>query len=200
VTVEQSTHSPTWNLHGVGPRLANRSRRLSSLAVSNVNRSTEDGLTGIRANRREPGTGQSQQALPPSNISDNDINLLRKDLRSAQKQIIAANVPLTDAEAQKFWPVYEQHNAEKVKINDDKLLVIKDYAANFQNLTDYQAETLVNKWAQVDQSAVQLRTKYIPMFQKVLPGKKATLFFQLDRRLGVLLDLQLASEIPLVEP
>jgi hypothetical protein len=86
-----------------------------------------------------------------------------------------------------------------VKINDDKLLVIKDYAANFQNLIDYQAETLVNQWAQVDQSAVQLRTKYIPMIQKVLPGKKAALFFQLERRLGVLLDLQLASEIPLVE-
>jgi hypothetical protein len=73
--------------------------------------------------------------------------------------------------------VYEQYNAEKVKINDDKLLLIKDYAANFQNLTDYQAETLVKKWAQVDQSAVPLRTKYIPMFQKVLPGKKAALFF-----------------------
>jgi hypothetical protein len=86
-----------------------------------------------------------------------------------------------------------------VKINDDKLLVIKDYAANFQNLIDYQVETLVNQWAQVDQSAVQLRTKYIPMIQKVLPGKKAALFFQLERRLGVLLDLQLASEIPLVE-
>ena len=135
----------------------------------------------------------------PLRLSDNDINLLRKDLRSAQKQIISANVLLTDTEAQKFWPVYKQYNAEKVKINDDKLLVIKDYAANFQNLIDYQAETFVNQWAQVDQSAVQLRTKYIPMIQKVLPGKKAALFFQLERRLGVLLDLQLASEIPLVE-
>jgi hypothetical protein len=79
-----------------------------------------------------------------------------------------------------------------VKINDDKLLVIKDYAANFQNLTDYQAETLVNQWAQVDQSGVKLRTKYIPMIHNLLPGKKAARFFQVDRRLGVLLDLQLA--------
>jgi uncharacterized protein YejL (UPF0352 family) len=142
----------------------------------------------------------AQQAPTPSAVSDKDINLLRKDLRSAQKQIIAANVPLTDVEAQKFWPVYEQYNAEKVKINDDKLLVIKDYATNFESLTDTQAQTLVSKWAQADQSAVQLRTKYIPMFDKVLPGKKAALFFQLDRRIGILLDLQLASEIPLVEP
>ena len=50
-------------------------------------------------------------------------------------------MPLTDAEGQKFWPMYEQYNAEKVKINDDKLLVIKDYAANFENLTDNQAQT-----------------------------------------------------------
>jgi len=74
-------------------------------------------------------------------VSDHDIQSLRKDLRSEQKQLIAANMPLTDAEAQKFWPMYEQYDAEKVKINDDKLLVIKDYAANFENLTDNQAQT-----------------------------------------------------------
>lgn len=67
----------------------------------------------------------AQQGPATPSASDHDIQLLRKDLRSAQKQIIAANMPLTDAEAQKFWPLYEQYNAEKVKINDDKLLVIK---------------------------------------------------------------------------
>ena len=83
----------------------------------------------------------AQQGPAPSTVSDYDIQSLRKDLRSAQKQLIAANMPLTDAEAQKFWPMYEQYDAEKVKINDDKLLVIKDYAVNFENLTDNQAQT-----------------------------------------------------------
>ena len=96
--------------------------------------------------------------------------------------------------------MYEQYNAEKVKINDEQLVLIKDYATNFESLTDNQAQMLVNKWAQADQSAVQLRMKYIPVFQSVLPGKQSALFFQLDRRIAVLLDLQLASEIPLVEP
>jgi hypothetical protein len=104
------------------------------------------------------------------------ISVTEKGSAIGTKQIIAANMPLTDAEAQKFWPLYEQYNAEKVKINDDKLLVIKDYAANFEKLTDNQAQTLVNKWAQADQSAVQLRTKYIPMFQNVLPGKRQPCF------------------------
>ena len=56
----------------------------------------------------------AQQASAPSAVSDKDINLLRKDPRSAQKQIIALNVPLTDAGAQKFLPVYEQYNAERL--------------------------------------------------------------------------------------
>ena len=146
------------------------------------------------------GCAFAQQGPAPSAVSDQDIRLLRKDLRSDQKQIIAANLPLTEAEAVKFWPLYEQYTTEKAKINDDKLLVIKDYAANFNNLADDKAQTLVAKWAEADQSAFQVRTKYIPMFQKVLPGKKVALFFQLDRRIGLLLDLQLASQIPLVEP
>ena len=107
---------------------------------------------------------------------------------------------LTEAEAQKFWPVYDQYTAEGAKINDAKLSVIKEYATNFQSLNDAQAESLVKKWTDADESAVQLRMKYLPIFLKVLPGKKVARFFQVDRRIGSVMDLQLASEIPLVEP
>jgi hypothetical protein len=146
------------------------------------------------------GCSFAQQGSTSPVVSDQDLNLLRKDLRSDQKKIIAANMPLTEAEAQKFWPVYDQYTAEKVKINDAKLTVIKDYATNFDTLTDDQAQTLVKKWAEADQSAAQLRTSYIPQFNKVLTGKKAARFFQIDRRLSNLVDLQLSSQIPLVEP
>ncbi len=141
----------------------------------------------------------AQSAATPA-AADQDIQLLRKDLRSEKKQIVAVNMTLTEAEAQKFWPVYDQYTAEGSKINDAKLSVIKEYAANFQNLSDAQAEGLVKKWTDADESAVQLRMKYLPIFLKVLPGKKVARFFQVDRRIGSIMDLQLASEIPLVEP
>ena len=57
--------------------------------------------------------------------TDQSVELLRKDLRSEKKQIVAANMVLTEAEAQKFWPVYDQYTAEAAKINDAKLSVIK---------------------------------------------------------------------------
>ena len=131
---------------------------------------------------------------------DRDLQLLRKDLRSQRKQIVAANVTLTAAEAQKSWPIYDEYAAELAKINDTKLSLIKEYAANYAAFTDAQAQSIMERWTAADDAAIQLRIKYIPSLQKVLPGKTVALFFQVDRRIGVLMDLQVASDIPLVEP
>jgi hypothetical protein len=144
---------------------------------------------------------QIQAQAPASQSStDQDIELLRKDIRSQKKQIIAANIQVTDAEAEKFWPLYDQYTAELVKINDAKYAAIKDYATNYDTLTDEKALSLIRQVLGVDQSVTQLRQKYLPMFSKVISGKKTALFFQLDRRLVMLIDLQLASQIPMVQP
>jgi hypothetical protein len=114
--------------------------------------------------------------------------------------LIAANLPLTDAEAVKFWPLYDQYAAENTKINDTRFAVIKEYAANYNTLTDAQAQDLITRSIGVDESFVQLRLRYIPIFQKVLSGKKTAMFFQMDKRVALMIDLQLASMIPLVQP
>jgi len=144
---------------------------------------------------------QTQTSTPPAQSSiDQDIDLFRKDIRSQKKQMIAANMKLTDKEAEQFWPIYDQYTAELVKINDQKYAAIKQYAQNYDPLTNDQAVTLTRQALEVDGSVAQLRLKYIPLFGKVISGKKTATFFQLDRRLVMLIDLQLASQIPLVEP
>ena len=129
---------------------------------------------------------------------DKDIALLRRNLRAEKKKINAANVPLTETEATKFWPVYDQYAAEMAKNNDALDSLIRDYAANQKTLTDAQASDMLKRWSAVQVSLAQTRQKYIPIVEKVLPGKKAALFFQIDRRLYALMDLQVASEIPLI--
>ncbi len=147
------------------------------------------------------GQSSPSQATPSIQTSmDEDIDLMRKDIRSQKKQIIAANLQLTDKEAEKFWPLYDQYTAELVKINDAKYGAIKDYAASYATLTDDQALDLTRKPLEVDGAVAQLRLRYIPIFGKVLSGKKTALFFQLDRRLVMLIDMQLASQVPLIQP
>src|SRR5215831_12966858 len=61
---------------------------------------------------------------------DTDVKLMRKDLRSEKKQIIALNVPLSPDEATKFWPVYDEYANAMMKVNDEFYTLISDYAAN----------------------------------------------------------------------
>ena len=133
-------------------------------------------------------------------ITDEDIQMMRKDIRSQRKQIIAANLKLTDSEAEKFWPVYEQYISDLVDINNTKYALIKQYVQTGGALTDTEAETAVSQWVGVDQSLAELRKRYIPIFRKVLSAKNTALFYQLDRRVQLLIELQLASSLPMIEP
>lgn len=129
---------------------------------------------------------------------ERDLALLRRDLRADKKKLIALNVPLTDTEATKFWPVYDEYAVEMSKVYDEFYSIIKEYAANQKTLTDAQASSMINRWATLQIQQAQTRLKYIPLVEKVIPGRKAALFFQIDRRLYSLIDLQVASQIPLV--
>jgi Spy/CpxP family protein refolding chaperone len=130
---------------------------------------------------------------------EQDVQLLRSDIRSAKKQIIAENMKLTDAQAEKFWPVYDAYIQETTKLGDATYDLVKEYAQNYGTMTDAQADSLVDKMATLDVQTDTLRQEWIPKFRKVLTGKQTALFFQLDRRINLLLDLQFAANIPLVK-
>ena len=132
-------------------------------------------------------------------FTNQQFALLLKDIRSIKKQVIAANLTLTDGEATKFWPVYEQYSAEFAKINDSRAALVKEYSDDYGTQTDEQADSLVRRWLDVDIAAAQLRQKYVPIFRKVLSGKKAATFFQLDRRISMMIDVQLTSQLPLMQ-
>jgi hypothetical protein len=129
---------------------------------------------------------------------ERDLALLRRDLRTDKKKLIALNVPLTETEATKFWPVYDQYTGEMSKIYDEFYSIIKEYAANQKTLTDAQASSMINRWAAIQIQPAQMRQRYIPIVEKVVPSRKAALFFQVDRRLYGLMDLQVAAQIPLI--
>ena len=151
-------------------------------------------LSGARA----PAQTTSSQGTSHV-ISDQDLNLLRKDLRSKRKQLIAANLNLTDTEAAKFWPVYDQYVTELIAINDKKFGIIQDYADNWGKMTNEQSLLFSRQWLDMDIQTAELRQKYVPIVSKVLDGKKTATFFQLDRRIAMMIDLQVSSQMPLVQ-
>ena len=144
------------------------------------------------------GTACAQTETATDVEIEKDLALLRRNLRAEKKKVVALNVPLTESEATKFWPVYDQYAAEMSKHYDEFYALIKDYAANQKTLTDARAIDIIRRWSAIQVELAQTRQRYVPVVEKVLPGKKAALFFQIDRRLYELLDLQIASQVPLV--
>jgi len=132
-------------------------------------------------------------------ITDQQLALLRRDIRSIKKQLIAANLTLADSEATKFWQVYEQYSAETEKINETRAAIIKEYSDEYGTLTDDQADNLIRRWLDTDIELAKLRQRYVAIFRRVLPGRKAATFFQLDRRISTMIDLQLTSQLPLAQ-
>jgi hypothetical protein len=147
-------------------------------------------------------TAQQQGSLSlsggPIVATDADIQLLRRDLRMQKQKLIAQNLPMTESEAVKFWAVYNSYAKDLKQINDEKFRLVKQYGDSWGTMTNDEALIYIRRWLEVDEQVHQLRSKYVINVSKALPGKKAATFFQLDRRISMMMDIQLASQMPLV--
>jgi Spy/CpxP family protein refolding chaperone len=141
----------------------------------------------------------SDAGAQSNNVRDQDIAMLRTDLRSQRKQITAQNMILTADEATKFWPIFDQYRQEAIKPNDERWALIKEYAANYNTMTDAQAQDYIKRSTAVEQQLLALRMKYVPVLERVISPKKTALWYQIDRRIDLLINLQLSTLIPMVD-
>jgi len=125
--------------------------------------------------------------------------LLGGDVSSLKKELIAAHLTLTDSESTRVWQVYEQYSAEMSKINGAKTAILKEYSQEYDTLTDDQADNLIRRWLETDIEQAKLRQRFAAIFRKVLPGKKVATFLQLERRISMMMDVEVTSGLPLAQ-
>lgn len=131
--------------------------------------------------------------------SSSDFELLRSDIRTKKMKLLADQMQFTGKEADAFWPLYRKYEVELAAINDKKIAVIKDYLKSHENLDNARAKDLARRVFEVDQLTLDLRKKYFQEIAAVLSPKTAARFLQLERRLQQLVDVQLASDFPLIK-
>jgi hypothetical protein len=155
----------------------------------------------VMLNAQQPSTPAASRAnMSLEQVNDANIQLMREDVRSERKKIVASNMPLTETEATKFWPLYDRYIGETIKVNDVRYALLKEYAQNYQSMTDEQADSFIKRWLALDHDNTAVRLRFIPEFEKVITHKKTAMFFQIDRRVAMMIELQLASQVPLVKP
>jgi len=131
-------------------------------------------------------------------LTDSDIQLLRSNIQQDKNAIIADNMRFTDAESSAFWPVYQDYAHDQHAIADKRLQLIKDYAKSMDVMDDAKARDLTQRMIGIEDETLNLRKAYWPKFEKAVGAKRAAKFYQVDNRLTLMINVQLASEIPLV--
>jgi len=142
-----------------------------------------------------PTEGRSEEQA----LSQSDAELLRSDLRTKKAALIADRMHFTDKEAEVFWPVYRQYEVELAEIADKKIALLKNYVSQHETMTDQQAKQLAEDVFHVDQRTLDLRAKCFGALEKKLPAKTVVRWLQLERRLQLYVDAQLAKELPTIK-
>jgi hypothetical protein len=129
------------------------------------------------------------------------MELLRQKMKADKKLVVGANIELTESEAQRFWPLYEDYQRDLQKINQRIVALIERYAADYRNksLTDEKAKPLIDEAVSIEQAEAQLKKAYVPKLSKVLPAKKVARYMQIENKIRAIVKYDLASAVPLVQ-
>lgn len=129
---------------------------------------------------------------------DTYTELLREDIRTQKAAILGVVMKLTPEQAAAFWPIYTDYSKELKAIWDDELDVIKDYRKAYASLTDKEAGDLIMRSLDAEAASTALKKKYAARIQETLSGRVAARFIQVENQLLHLLELQIASNLPIV--
>jgi len=140
-----------------------------------------------------PGLAQDKPA--------NNLETTHEKLKADKKLIVAKYMELTDSEAKKFWPVYEEYQKDLQKLNERLGSLLQSYAAEYRNnsLSDEKAKKLLDEWLALDKDEANHRKSYAGKVLKALPAKKAARYLQIENEYRVLLKYDLAATVPLVQ-
>ncbi|MEX1131890.1 MAG: hypothetical protein WEC15_01585 [Flavobacteriales bacterium] len=136
-------------------------------------------------------------AVSAQNYSDL-VELVRSDLRTEHQAIVQYNLNLDGAQSAVFTPIWDAYSGELKKHWDKRIQLVKDYANDYQTMNDEAAAALLKRMSSLEKENLKLRDKYAKQLAKVLPTTVAARWVQIERRLNMLMELQLANEIPLM--
>jgi hypothetical protein len=143
----------------------------------------------------------AQTAPDPAKVRaevDKAMETLRKDARAGKADILGKTMALDSTQAAAFWPIYKQYEAEVQTLGDERLGIIQDLAEHFDSLDDAKAKALLDRQIALEEKKIALVKKYKDEMLKALPAKTVARWLQVENRLGKLVELSIASDIPLV--
>lgn len=137
--------------------------------------------------------GRAQDQEP---AIDSTIAVARANMQADRTTLITTGMNFNDKEGAAFWPIYREYQYERSRVDDRRSAVIKEYTQKFPNLTDAEAKSMAEQMLDCESRLAELKKKYYKKFNRVLPALTVTKFFQLERRVDLMIDMQVEIALP----
>jgi hypothetical protein len=154
-------------------------------------------VSALHAQNKPSPSETATSTGPSSQNLDAYVALLRKDVRSQKSEVMSEVMQLDPEQAAKFWPIYRDYDAELTKINDLRVANIKEYAASYNQMTDAKADDLIRNGLAYRKQRMELLTKYYERVKQEMGAVTAARFVQVEDQLLMIIDLQIASALPI---
>ena len=143
-----------------------------------------------------PAKAAKPAASPKEQNLKEYIDLLRADVRSQKSAIMSAVMQLDPDEAAKFWPIYREYDSALTTLNDQRVANIEEYSRTYTQLTDAKADELIRNALSYQKQRGELLAKYYDRMKQEMGAITAARFVQVEHQLLLIIDLQIASALP----
>jgi len=148
--------------------------------------------------KTEKKAAASPEAKTQKTNTDAYIALMRRDVRQEKAEIMGAMMELNAQDSAKFWPIYSDYDMQLTKLNDQRIQTIKDYAQNYNQMTDEKADELVQRSIAYQKARAELFAQTYDKVKQALGAITAARFALVEHQLLAIIDLQIVSSLPIV--
>jgi hypothetical protein len=130
---------------------------------------------------------------------DRAVQLTRSAIQAERQAILDANLELDAKESAAFWPLYQEYRTALEPAINTRVDLLNQYFASYQTLTDKEAIALLDKHIAWEQEVLKVRSTYAKKMSKALSGKTVARFFQIENKMDIIVEYEMAGEIPLIK-
>ena len=153
----------------------------------------------------QTNTPKASGSASPSSDADTQkkntdvyIALMRRNVRQEKAEIMGAVMLLNAQASAKFWPIYSEYDTELSKLNNQRVENIKEYALNYNQMTDEEADKLIQNAMSYRKQRAELFAKTYDKLKQALGAINAARFAQVEEQLLLIIDLQIDTALPVV--
>ena len=130
---------------------------------------------------------------------DKAVQLTRSAIQTERQAVLTANLELDEKEKAIFWPLYDEYRTALAAAIDTRVDLLNEYFASYETLTDKEATALLEKHFAWEKEVLKVRSSYAKKMSKSLSGKTVAKFFQIENKMDIIVEYELAGEIPLIK-